>query len=385
MEQSLLSGERIYIKINAGDDVRIDAVKRIPGKRWHPDEKRWSLPDTPANRAWARLETAMDTMECPQTVPKWPFKDAVPLQEPASSDAQSPPQPFAGSKKEPAEVKYTCRIADSLIWYVIPRDRIDQRVAIKKIEGCRWNPDQKAWSVPDTPENRVKIKVIHTGNIIPPDAPQVIAIRKHPRDANYIGLELPISLLNIYLDTIKNIHGRRWNQELNFWEVPYTQLTLRFLNKYLSSVIRWTFQPDENLPERMPEVEKPQQFKPYTVTPARYEAAVTALEECLRLKRYSHRTIKSYKNSLRAYFRFYDDIKPSQITRKQINAYINILVRDKHITESYQNQICCAIKMFYAEVVHQEDKVQGLVQAKKPQKIPQVLTEGEVTLNTAPS
>ena len=97
------------------------------------------------------------------------------------------------------------------------------------------------------------------------------------------------------------------------------------------------------------------------------------------LKRYSWRTIKSYKNSLRQFIMHYNEIKPSQITRKQINAYIMQLVQDKHITESYQNQIACAIKIFYCEVLDQSDKVEGLVQAKRPQKIPQGLTEGEVT------
>jgi len=97
------------------------------------------------------------------------------------------------------------------------------------------------------------------------------------------------------------------------------------------------------------------------------------------LKRYSWRTIKSYKNTLRQFILYFNDFKPSQITRKQINAYLMQLIRDKHITESYQNQIACAIKIFYCEVLDQSEKVEGLVQAKKPQKIPQVLTEGEVT------
>ena len=60
----------------------------------------------------------------------------------------------------------------------------------------------------------------------------------------------------------------------------------------------------------------------------------------------------------------YNDIKPSQITRKQINDYIMHLIRDKHITESYQNQIASAIKIFYSEVFDQSSKVEGLVQAK---------------------
>jgi hypothetical protein len=96
--------------------------------------------------------------------------------------------------------------------------RVDQRTAIKSIEDCRWHPDEKIWSVPDTAENRLKIKAIHAGNITPPDAPQVVTIKKHPTDTNYIGIDLPVHMLNTHLDTLKNIHGRRWNRELNLWE-----------------------------------------------------------------------------------------------------------------------------------------------------------------------
>ena len=55
------------------------------------------------------------------------------------------------------------------------------------------------------------------------------------------------------------------------------------------------------------------------------------------LKRYSWRTIKSYKNCFRRFIRYYDDIKPSQLTRAQIDAYIVHLIKTKNITESHQN------------------------------------------------
>ena len=75
------------------------------------------------------------------------------------------------------------------------------------------------------------------------------------------------------------------------------------------------------------------------VPAARYEAAVTALEECLTLKRYSWRTVKTYKNCFRQFIRHYNDIKSSQITRRQIDEYILYLIREKRLSESHQNQV----------------------------------------------
>lgn len=265
---------------------------------------------------------------------------------------------------------------------------------MRQIAGARWIPEQKAWLVPYNKSAYADLKrLFGQGNILnvqttsgrsissPAEAknPAHITLCPHPNKSDHFSLYLPKEMTAQHLATVKNIHGRRWNPDLKCWEVPYTKITLRFLEKYFpANLLEWAFTPANDIPERLDAPLPERKTKP-VAPPARYEEAVTALEQCLLLKRYSWRTIKSYKNCFRQFIRHYDDIKPSQITRKQINDYIATLVREKHITESYQNQIACAIKMFYAEVVEQSEKVEGIVQAKRPQRIPQVLTENEVT------
>ncbi len=207
-----------------------------------------------------------------------------------------------------------------------------------------------------------------------------IRLETHPENKSLILLHLPLELKDKYLAIVKNINGRRWNAQEKVWEIPYTQITLRFLKKYLSDNLDWTFKPDIDIPERLNNLEtrlKSNHIK--ELKKANYENAVQALEEVLLLKRYSWRTIKSYKNCFRHFIRFYDDSKPSQLSRKQIDQYILHLIREKNISESHQSQILSAIKMFYKEVVNQEYKVLNLLTPKKPQKIPHVLTEEEVT------
>jgi len=163
------------------------------------------------------------------------------------------------------------------------------------------------------------------------------------------------------------------------WEVPYTKLTLRFLEKHFRpEQVQWAFAPADDIPERLPEPERTY-TKHEQVEPAKYEAAVVALEQVLLLKRYSWRTIKAYKNCFRQFIRHYDDTKPREITRKQINDYLTALIRERNISVSHQSQILSAIKMFYTAVAEQEEKVQGLFQPKKQQKLPNVLLEEEVT------
>lgn len=204
-----------------------------------------------------------------------------------------------------------------------------------------------------------------------------IILTLHRSDLSRMCLTIPDVLRPAYLVQVKNIHGRRWNPNEKVWEVPLTKITMRFIEKYLKDVVHWTFQPAPDLPERI-EMSVVYKTAKSTFTTARYEAAVTALEQTLLLKRYSWRTIKTYLYCFRQFIFYYNDIKPSTLTRAQIDAYIVHLIQHKKITESHQNQILSAIKMFYAETVNQEEKVRYLIRPKKSTKLPHVLLEAEV-------
>ncbi len=209
-----------------------------------------------------------------------------------------------------------------------------------------------------------------------------ITLEIHPQKKDWLRLHLPYALVPSYLEAVKNIHGRRWDAENKVWELPYTKLTLRFVEQYLKEVAEIAFTPAQDIPETMPVGGSKAALRyaqPREVIPARYEQAVTALEQVLMLKRYSFRTIKTYKYSFRQFIRYYDDIKPSQINRRQIDDYVAGLIRERHISESYQDQILSAIKLFYTEVVDQAQKVERLLRPKRPDKIPQVLTDKEVS------
>jgi integrase/recombinase XerD len=280
---------------------------------------------------------------------------------------------------------------------------------MKQVSGAYWHKPHACWHIPYTTEAWKSFKAVFQGYEIvkytsdagiPGNTQQKnikrestapipdlatdsarLEVALHPNHSDYLVLHLPKSMLETHLPTVKNIHGRRWNPTEGVWEIPYTQLTLRFLEQYLNPKgLYWHFSPAPNRPVRldMPE-QKWNTIPKQEVIPARYEAAVVALEECLLLKRYSWRTIKSYKNCFRQFIKHYDDIKPSQISRQQINSYLKTLIIERNISASHQSQILSAIKMFYNAVAQQAAKVEGLFQPKKPQKLPQVLLTEEVS------
>lgn len=286
----------------------------------------------------------------------------------------------------------------------------DYPLKMKSIKGAWWNPIEVCWILPDSVSVWSQFETIFPNcpvEITPEDNRVPEASKQQarsPRDyefpaqfdhklfrpkekigvsrdfarPDWLWLHLPGALVSQYLEVVKSIHGRRWNPEQWLWEIPYTKTSFRFLASRMPGVVDVNFTPDADIPEHysLPTVVhagREAQFKP-----ARYEKAVIALEQSLLLKRYSHRTIKAYKNCFRNFIRFYDETKPSAITRAQIDAFIAHEIRKKNISESHQNQYLSAIKWFYTMVIEQDDKVEYLLRPKKPQKLPHVLTETEV-------
>lgn len=270
---------------------------------------------------------------------------------------------------------------------------------VKQIKGARWSSFGKCWHIPyhklaweqftqlfkeiayEVAPNITKEKEEN-------GVENTVKVYSHPTNIHYLRLQLPLSYQS-FLPIVKNIHGRHYDMDSKCWDVPYTKLTLRFLDTYLVGLYTLQFVPKSDIPENlMPNCfitkHKPKHLLSKDISKAersypvaKYESAVILLEEELRLKRYSFRTIKTYKNAFRLFLIHYDDIQPEDITEIQIRAYLAYKIGER-ISESYQNQIINAIKFYYEKVLKQERKTYYLPRPKKPEKLPNVLTEGEV-------
>lgn len=227
---------RLFVQIAAYEKDRIALLKMRPGYQWHPADKRWSLPDTPENRAWLTQSESF-------------IAEGIASKLSANSNQiqQSP----------------ICHIREGRIYYKLPWECADWVAEIKKITAYQWHKEENYWSVPDTENNRIAIRQLHTRvqhsrqpSEKTPDVPtDRISIAVHPAKTSFLCVYVPKSCVETHLETVKKIHGRRWNKQLLSWEVPYTLLTLRFLRKYLSNA-HWTFIPANNLPERLAADEK---------------------------------------------------------------------------------------------------------------------------------
>ena len=100
-------------------------------------------------------------------------------------------------------------------------------------------------------------------------------------------------------------------------------------------------------------------------------------EDALRVARYSWRTVKSYLSHLRAFFHARRQLKPEEITEDVIRQYLLERQRNGNFSHSTQGQVLNAIK-FWNEQVEGGEKTFVELRPRREQKLPQVLSVGEI-------
>lgn len=101
----------------------------------------------------------------------------------------------------------------------------------------------------------------------------------------------------------------------------------------------------------------------------------------LRLKHYSRRTEEAYLAWIRRYILFHHKRHPRDLGVPDIEAFLTDLAVTHHVATSTQNQALSALIFLYREVLFIE--LPGLidaVRAKKPKRLPTVLTKTEARL-----
>lgn len=99
----------------------------------------------------------------------------------------------------------------------------------------------------------------------------------------------------------------------------------------------------------------------------------------IRRRHYSRRTETAYIHWIRRYILFHRVRHPKDMAKPEVEAFLSHLAVDKNVAASTQNQALNAILFLYREVLGVElEWLDSVVRAKKPAKLPVVLTQEEV-------
>ena len=103
------------------------------------------------------------------------------------------------------------------------------------------------------------------------------------------------------------------------------------------------------------------------------------VRDAIRVRHYSIRTEEAYLQWIKRYIFFHKKQHPLDMGEAEITAFLSHLAVDKHVSASTQNQALSALLFLYKEVLGVElDWLEDVVRAKRPQRLPVVLTVNEV-------
>jgi integrase/recombinase XerD len=106
---------------------------------------------------------------------------------------------------------------------------------------------------------------------------------------------------------------------------------------------------------------------------------ITEYNRLLRLKNYSLNTINSYNHFFEKFLAHFHGKDVDSLTKEQITDF---LYKEslKGMSYGYQNQLINAVKFYYEKVLGRKRDFYNLPRAKKPQKLPVVFSEEEITV-----
>jgi len=103
------------------------------------------------------------------------------------------------------------------------------------------------------------------------------------------------------------------------------------------------------------------------------------VREAIRLRHYSIRTEQSYLQWIKRYILFHGKRHPREMAEAEVTQFLTSLATHRNVAASTQNQALSAILFLYKNVLNIElEWLDDVVRAKRPAKVPAVMTRAEV-------
>jgi integron integrase len=108
-------------------------------------------------------------------------------------------------------------------------------------------------------------------------------------------------------------------------------------------------------------------------------ALLTEVRAAIRLRHYSIRTEEAYLNIIRRFILYHDKRHPQAMGAAEIRQYLSHLATHQQVAASTQNVALAALLFLYREVLGIElPLIENVERAKRPQRIPVILSKDEV-------
>jgi integron integrase len=118
---------------------------------------------------------------------------------------------------------------------------------------------------------------------------------------------------------------------------------------------------------------------PVVPPPPRPRRLLDQVRDAVRVRHYSYRTEQAYVGWIRRFVLFHDKRHPAEMGPDEIRRFLTALAVQRSVSASTQNQALAALLFLYRDVLGRDPGwIDDVVRAKRPQRLPVVLTRTEV-------
>jgi integron integrase len=106
---------------------------------------------------------------------------------------------------------------------------------------------------------------------------------------------------------------------------------------------------------------------------------LNSVRAAIRVRHYSIRTEQAYLDWIKRFIYFNGKRHPKEMGEREVSRFLTYLAVDRNVSASTQNQALSALVFLYKAVLGKPlGEMLGVVRARKPQRLPVVLTQQEV-------
>ncbi len=187
-------------------------------------------------------------------------------------------------------------------------------------------------------------------------------------DGQYFKVDFPGQFNKQMLDAVRNVPGRRWNNDEKLWLIPNNKVASNELlrNIYATGLFNV---------EEMSVIHPPAQS---AMSGEKYiDHQIRKINEALTARHYSEHTKISYKKWVEDFLTVNQG--KENIGEAEINEYLKNLALKKNVSASTQNQALAAL-LFYFRFILNTPVIElgSVIRAKKSERIPVVFSRDEV-------
>lgn len=102
------------------------------------------------------------------------------------------------------------------------------------------------------------------------------------------------------------------------------------------------------------------------------------VRQVARVKHFSYRTEQTYAHWIERFIRYHGIRHPAEMNAAEVEAFLTHLAVEGRVAASTQNQALGALLFLYRDVLRQEIGMLDAVRARRPQRVPTVLSVDEV-------